>query len=248
MLRKIVFAFLAIVVVLSTSFSIFWLLKVSALKNNIKSLNLPKISVSFSSISSSGFPFKQIISVDNLAIGTDISLFSSKEVFIKDYIQIDNLKISSGIFSNHFTISLSEKIQFKENKSTHNIKFNQDPEINFIAEDGLVKSFLYQDQGYKIIDIANNVLFNNGNTKINFKSKSEGINNEIINLVATFKDIGNIDILAELDEISKEKSIANNVTDKLENEEDLKLVDEVLIEQDDPLSQIIIFEPQEELI
>ncbi len=196
MTRSIISKFIITLIVLFTALSIFWFFKTSAIKKQALALiSSSGGNVSATSVSVAGFPLEQKLSIDDLKIQLSLlnplpNLPTTLVPNNKYQIQIKKLEASASIFSGDFIITNFGETSFQDqNGVASSIQFNQPPKANFSVSGGDLVKFSYQDSGYKIVDAGKNVLFENGNSVVNFDSVIEG--NKYRNKVkAEFKDVG----------------------------------------------------------
>ncbi|MES2677086.1 MAG: hypothetical protein V4612_02055 [Pseudomonadota bacterium] len=204
MTRSIISKFIITLIVLFTALSIFWFFKTSAIKKQVLAMiSSSGGTVSAASVSVAGFPLEQKLSIDDLKIQLALlnplpSLPTTLIPNNKYQIQIKKLEASASIFSGDFAITNFGEASFQDQNGTSSVvQFNQAPKANFSVSGGDLVKFSYQDSGYKIVDAAKNVLFENGNSAVNFDSVIEG--NKYHNKVkAEFKDVGALSFANEV--------------------------------------------------
>jgi hypothetical protein len=221
-MSKIISRSLIVLIFLFTALSVFWFFKTSSLKKQTLSLiSSSGGSVSAASVSVSGFPLKQKLSISDLKIQSALlnpsSNITNALITNKYQIQIKNLEATTSILSGSFVIDKFEEITFQDqNGLVSSIQFNQSPKSSFLVSNGQLVNFSYQDTGYKVFDSAKNSLFENGPSTINFESslKDDKYHNK---LKAEFKDVGSLSVnesdsrkTAEIPAVaSKDLSIVN---------------------------------------
>ncbi|MCE3255074.1 MAG: hypothetical protein K0R25_568 [Rickettsiaceae bacterium] len=189
-MKNLISKLLIISVVLFTALSVFWFFKTSSVKKQtLLMISSSDGKAAAASVSVSGFPFKQILKIEDLKIQILLPSGLSTSINGKYQIDIKKFEAASSIFSSNFKTTNIENVALQnQDGSTNSLQFNQAPKLEFvISGDGLEK-LSYQDSGYKIVDAANNVLFENGSSSVNFESKLEDkkYHNKIM---AEFKDI-----------------------------------------------------------
>jgi len=203
MTRSIISKLIIILIILFTALSAFWFFKTSAIKKQALALiSYSGGSVSAASVSVAGFPLEQKLAIDDIKIQLSLlnslpnasnnSIFNTLIVNNKYQILIKKLEASASIFSGNFIINSIGETSFQDQGGASNfVQFNQPPKSSFSVLAGDLKQFSYQDSGYKILDAGKNILFENGNSAINFTSTIEGgkYHNK---LRADFKDVGDL--------------------------------------------------------
>ncbi len=224
MIKSIVSKFLIALIILFTSLSVFWFFKTSSIKKQASALISSSGGlVSASSISVAGFPLEQKLSINDLKIqpsapNTTPSVIDSFLLNNKYQIQIKKLEASASIFSSGFIISKFEEVSFQDqNGVVSSLEFNQTPKATFLVDKGELVKFSYSDNGYKVIDAGKNVLFENGNSTIEFESTTK--DNKYYNKVkADFKDVEAFipaNSVASIDPIATDGNLESN--DVVEN-------------------------------
>ena len=203
MTKKIISQFIIILIILFTALSIFWFLKTSAVKKQILALiSASDGKISAASVSVSGFPLKQKVVIGDLKLQLAMNLPKNPLILAtnKYQINIQKLEAISSILSSNFKVNniLNISIQDQDpqvNSIIHQLQFNQPPQAGFsITSAGLTK-LSYQDSGYKILDEGKNILFENGNSLINFESII--VDNKYHNKIRVeFKDVGMLSNIA----------------------------------------------------
>lgn len=238
MTRSIISKFIIVLIILFTALSIFWFFKTSAIKKQAMAMiKSSGGSISAASVSVAGFPLNQKLSINDLkiqlALTNPLPNLPTNLIPNKKYqIQIKTLEASASIFSGDFAVNNILDVSFQDqNGATHSVQFNQPPKSNFLVSGGNLTKFSYQDSGYKIIDAGKNILFENGNSVVEFESALEGdkYRNKI---KADFKDVGALsfgnDIANPAPEVVSDDTTkdANATTEALPAAQDAKPVSE----------------------
>jgi hypothetical protein len=222
MTRGIISKFIVVLIILFTAQGTFWFFKTSAVKKETLSL-ISKSSgqIGASSVSVSGFPFYQKLKITDLKF-EPIMLPGSVQVSGGYKINIKNFEATSNIFSNNFVVTNLQGVALQDGIDTKSIEFNSNPKISFSASGSGISKFSYLDNGYKIIDLSKNILFENGSSMFSFESSkfesSKGDEKLLHNVKANFKDVGtfnsdnkiNNSILAQADISAANISDQNN--------------------------------------
>jgi len=193
MARNIISKFIIVLIVLFTALSLFWFFKTSAVKKQtLAFIASSGGKISAASVSVSGFPLKQKLTIEDLKFQLTTNLSQTPFILSNNKYQVDIKKLEalSSILSGEFKITNIEDVSFKDQNDVSNlVEFNQVPQAEFSVVGGEIVKFSYQDAGYKILDAGKNVLFENGNSLISFESNVE--NNKYHNKVKVeFKDVG----------------------------------------------------------
>ena len=219
MIKKILVFLVTIFIIAFGALSIFWFIKTQTVRKYIASFQAPGFTVNASSLAVSGFPFKQTYKIQDVTIKPNSleslhdSLNSTTAQITNNSLEIPNLQLSSSIFSNNFTATFLEDLQVNEEDQQYQVKYNKPPVIKMLIEDGLMKSYSYLDSGYKIVDVAGNVLFENGSSQVNYNSVIQG-QQKISKLTLTVQNIGYLSALKKISqslETSEETSLINNL-------------------------------------
>jgi len=152
MKKSLIIKLAVAVVIVLLSYCVFWLFKIGQSERKITSIVQKSKIVSFDKISSSGFPFSQKITIENLKINIPVNAIVKRNFIAK------KLEISSSIFSNSFKAKIVDEVEVKtiENNGSYLLQFNSDPEISFSIINNSINNFTYSDSGFKIIDAKNN--------------------------------------------------------------------------------------------
>ena len=140
----------------------------------------------------SGFPFNKKIKIENIKIDNGNYPYLYNKV-----IDINNVNISSSIFSNNLKIDVENVIyttytEDNELENTYTVTFQDKPIINIdFYSNAKLKSFNYSDSGYKVIDNSNQINNSTKNSKIDVNSIID--NNTIIYTIkSTITDTQNV--------------------------------------------------------
>ena len=193
MIKKIISQLIILLIIISTAMSIFWFFKTSAVKKQVLALiAASEGKVSAVSVSVSGFPFKQKLVIDDLKFQLSTNLSQNPIIPSTDKYQIiiKKLEAVSSILSGNFKVNNSLDVGIQDqNGTTRSLQFNQPPQAGFLIIGGELTKLSYQDSGYKILDEGKNILFENGNSSINFESAI--VDNKYHNKIRVeFKDVG----------------------------------------------------------
>ncbi|MFT6331783.1 MAG: hypothetical protein ACJAW3_000101 [Lentimonas sp.] len=244
MTKKIVLSFITITIISFAAFGAFWLVKTNTIKKHLAAFQAPGFFLTSSSVSVSGFPLKQNFSVKNLIIKPSAPEYlddnldidkDKKSALNNNSLNIPSLNLSAGIFSNNFSLTIKDDLKIGEENEMYDVKFNQIPLANIIIEGTEVTRFSYQGQGYKISDAENNVVFENGSSKIDF-SLIVVENQKIAKLLADFKEMGDLFSLEQLDSEMKRQSdlleIVNSIDKNAETNspEDKNEMEQILLD------------------
>jgi hypothetical protein len=193
MTRNIISKFIIVLIILFTALGLFWFFKTSTIKKQTLAFIADSGGrISATSVSVSGFPLDQKLTIEGLKFQLSASLPHLPIVPASQQYQIEikKLEAKASILSGEFIITNIEDVSYQDQTGTPNlVQFNQAPQANFVVSGGELTKFSYQDIGYKILDAGKNVLFENGSSMINFESAFDG--NKYNNKVKVeFKDVG----------------------------------------------------------
>lgn len=193
MTRSIISKFIIVLIVLFTALSVFWFFKTSTIKKQALALiSASGGKITAVSVSVSGFPLEQKLIIEDLKfqLAAGLPQIPLMPTSNKYQIGIKKLEAKASILSGEFQVTNIEEVSFQDqNGVVSAIQFNQPAVANFSVVGGELAKFSYQDSGYKILDAGKNVLFENGNSSINFESALE--NDKYHNKVKVeFKDVG----------------------------------------------------------
>jgi hypothetical protein len=199
MTRNIISKFIIVLIVLFTGLSLFWFFKTSAIKKQTLAFIAESGGkISATSVSVSGFPLQQKLTIDDLKfqLAANLPQTPLMPANNKYQVNIKKLEAASSILSGEFKVTTIEDISFQDQNDVSSLlQFNQPPQAEFSVVGGELVKFLYQDTGYKILDSGKNILFENGNSSINFESNI--VDNKYHNKVKVeFKDVGMFNSLA----------------------------------------------------
>ena len=160
MKKSLIIKLAVAVVIILLSYCVFWLFKIGQSERKITSIVQKSKIISFDKISSSGFPFSQKITIENLKINIPVNAIVKRNFIAK------KLEISSSIFSNNFKAKIIEEVEIKtvDNNGSYLLQFNTDPEISFSIINNSINNFNYSDSGFKIVDTKNNNTIHNANS------------------------------------------------------------------------------------
>lgn len=151
----------------------------------------------YESITTSGFPFSKVISINNINF-TNGTLLTTE-----NYVSIGKIEISSLIFGRSLDIRLKDiKTISAADNSVFNLEYNEEPKINMsFYSDGILKSFSYSDLGYRVVNNNNQTLYTAENSLINIEStKTEDTTD--YSIVGDLKNMQNINVLDKKDQIA----------------------------------------------
>ena len=107
MKKSLIIKLAVAVVTILLSYCVFWLFKIGQSERKITSIVQKSKIISFDKISSSGFPFSQKITIENLKINIPVNAIVKRNFIAK------KLEISSSIFSNNFKAKIIEEVEIK---------------------------------------------------------------------------------------------------------------------------------------
>ncbi len=222
MTRSIISKFIIILIVLFTALSVFWFFKTSTLKKQVLTLiSASDGKISALSVSVSGFPLEQKLIIENLKFQSASNLPQLPLMPINNEYQINikKLEAKASILSGEFKITNIEEVSLQDqNGALSSIQFNQPPQADFLVIGGELAKLSYQDAGYKVLDAGKNVLFENGNSLVNFESTIE--NNKYRNKVKVeFKDVEMFNSFTSLPAVGEAvlPDAQNNLQDNSQN-------------------------------
>ena len=179
-------------VVSSLVYSVFWFFKVGQIEKQVSNFISENNSyISSGEISLSGFPFSQKITIK------DLKLTIPNPALNKNQIVIKTLEARAKIFSSNFSVTFSEgaNIQDLEGNSA-SIEFSKDPEIKISINDGRISKFIYQDSGYRILDVQKNVTYSATSTLVSVDSTIGSDEKITTKITANIKDIEGFDLVS----------------------------------------------------
>lgn len=123
------------------------------LKNHSETITAESVSVS-------GFPLQKKLEIVNLKVSLT-NKFNKKDLFQqeKHYILVKKIDAISGVFSSDFEVAFDEDVTLVENVNAKDsvifsLSFNSVPKTSFKIDQGYITNFEYQDQGFKMKDLA----------------------------------------------------------------------------------------------
>ncbi len=163
MIKSLTSKLLIVVVLIFIALSSFWFFKTSIVKKQIlSSIEKSEGVIAASSVSVSGFPINQIVTIENIKINPDSDLIKGKtaEKIPSIKINIKKLQAKATIFSGEFSLLNLGEISIVDSlEQTTNVQFNQNPQLKFSLSGGKINKLSYRDNGMKIIDASKNKLY-----------------------------------------------------------------------------------------
>jgi hypothetical protein len=196
-----------ILVVAILVYSVFWFFKIGQVEKKISGfVNDNSSNVSMQSISVSGFPFSQKITIKGLKFSIPNSPLSKYQILVK------NIEAETGIFSSDFnaTIAMDAVALQDSSEKIFNIEFTQEPKINFLLSDEGFAKITYQDEGHKALDPEKNVIYSSASSMITFSSSADEKDKITHKIDVNVKDITGFDIV-DLYRNSLEKKIVDGL-------------------------------------
>ncbi len=191
MSKNILVKFVIFLVVIALVYSVFWFFKAGQLRKNLEAFVSKNSNyVSAGEIEVAGFPLAQKVTVRDLKFTLPTSLLNKRQTIVKQ------LEATSGILSSDFVIKIPEPVtvQDSDNNST-TVEFAQAPEIKFSITDGIISKFNYQDSGYKIVGIDQNLIYSAGSSSISSTSSLENDGSTKTKIAINIKDIEGFDVV-----------------------------------------------------
>lgn len=184
-----------VLIILMSAYYFVWRNIVNKTKNSIAA-SLENFK--YDSITTAGFPFSKKVKINNITFQNKGYLASKNQVSIKEAI------ISSFIFSDALDIRLKDIQTLDINSGTsYSITFNEEPEINIsFYSNGQLKSFLYEDLGYRFTDSNNQTLYTADATSIKVESTMDGDKIDY-SAIGELKNMQNVSILNKKEQISE---------------------------------------------
>ncbi|MDX2083734.1 MAG: hypothetical protein SFV53_07100, partial [Rickettsiales bacterium] len=200
--------FAIIILILGVLHSVFWFFKTGQTEKKISNLIAENSSyVSAASVSVSGFPLTQKVSIKDLKFTIPNPAFSKYQITIK------NLEATSGIFNSNFKVTALEQVSTQDNDKKDvlgYVEFSKEPEINLVFAKGMIVKFSYLDSGHRVLDGGKNVLYASSNTNINLETTLEEGDKIKTKITANIKDIEGFDVLS-LYKNSSEKKVIDGI-------------------------------------
>ena len=189
--KKLLIKLIIVLVVASLVYSVFWFLKVSQIEKQIsKFINQNNAYVSVGEISISGFPLNQNITLKNLKFTIPNPAISGNQIIVR------HLEAKAAIFDTEFEVNIERDVtvQTLEGK-TSNVAFAKSPRISASIVNGMISSLNYQDEGYKIQDTDQTLIYSAASTSFSANIMI-GDNEKIITkITANVKDVEGFDII-----------------------------------------------------
>ena len=153
---------LPILVFLLASFVVFWFVKSSEVRKNIKAAIELDPGSSVGKITASGFPFSHRIELENIKLKVNTTTSESTIV-------VKKIVAKSGVFSSNFKVIIDGDLEVSNsNNKITTVKFNQIPNLAFSIQGYKINKFSYSDNGYKVLDEKGDTKFYVGATNLEF--------------------------------------------------------------------------------
>ena len=192
-----------IFLVITISYSFFWFVRTGQTEKKINNLiSKNSSSISASSVSVSGFPFSQKITISDLKF--NIPSISKYQVTVK------KLEANTGIFSKSFSANILEQVTVFDNDSNtiRNIEFKESPKISISFNNEGISSFNYQDSGYTILEDQKPPFYSSSSNIIKMETLETTNNQVALKFNIDIKDMEGVNLA----------SIYQNVFEKKINE------------------------------
>ena len=192
-----------ILLVITISYSFFWFVRTGQTEKKINNLiSKNSSSISASSVSVSGFPFSQKITISDLKF--NIPSISKYQVTVK------KLEANTGIFSKSFSANILEQVTVFDNDSNtiRNIEFKESPKISISFNNEGISSFDYQDSGYTILEDQKPPFYSSSSNIIKMETLETANNQVALKFNIDIKDMEGVNLA----------SIYQNVFEKKINE------------------------------
>lgn len=192
-----------ILLVITISYSFFWFVRTGQTEKKINNLiSKNSSSISASSVSVSGFPFSQKITISDLKF--NIPSISKYQVTVK------KLEANTGIFSKSFSANILEQVTVFDNDSNtiRNIEFKESPKITISFNNEGISSFNYQDSGYTILEDQKPPFYSSSSNIIKMETLETANNQVALKFNIDIKDMEGVNLA----------SIYQNVFEKKINE------------------------------
>jgi len=193
--KNLIVKIVILIIILVGAQGVFWFFKTSAAKKHITAIvNSSDGNVSVSKVSVSGFPLSQKISIDDVKFQADTV---AEKIYLpnKYQVNIKHLEISGSVFGNDFKARIIGQVSVQDaNGNAGYVEFKQEPSINFTSVKDKIQKLSYLDAGYKIVDEAKNILYEGGNSVVEFTSSDTGGGKVLNNVKADFNDLVGVDI------------------------------------------------------
>jgi len=186
--------------------SVFWFFKTGQLEKHLNNFIVENnTNISVAEMKVTGYPLSQKIIVKDLKFTIPNPAFNKYQVIVKA------IEARSGIFSNNFTIELTDKIFLQDSQGNiANVEFNQNPQISFAITNGIISNFSYSDSGYKALDIDKNIIYGALSSSINLTSAIDENDQITSKLNASVKEIEGFDAI-DIYRNSFEKKIIDGI-------------------------------------
>ena len=178
-----------IFLVITISYSFFWFVKTAQTEKKINSLiSKNSSSISASSVSVSGFPFSQKITISDLKF--NIPSISKYQVTVK------KLEANTGIFSKSFSANILEQVIVFDNDSNtiRNIEFKESPKISISFNSEGISSFNYQDSGYTILEDQKPPFYSSSSNIIKMETLETADNQVALKFNIDIKDMEGVNL------------------------------------------------------
>lgn len=189
--KSIIIKIAIVLVVLALVYSVFWFFKVGQVEKQVNAfISENSAHVSVGSISVSGFPLSQKITLKDLKFTLPTPLLNKRQTVVR------HLEAKAGIFSSDFSVTLVEPVTVQDlDNNSADVQFSKEPEISISISDGRISKFSYVDFGYRIVDMEKNVLYAASSSTANLESIVDDSEKVTTKITANVKDIEGFDVL-----------------------------------------------------
>ena len=189
-----------IFLVITVSYSFFWFVRTGQTEKKINNLiSKNSSSTSASSVSVSGFPFSQKITISDLKF--NIPSISKYQVTVK------KLEANTGIFSKSFSANILEQVTVFDNDSNtiRNIEFKESPKISISFNNEGISSFNYQDSGYTILEDQKPTFYSSSSNIIKMETLETANNQVALKFNIDIKDMEGVNLASIYQNVFEKK-------------------------------------------
>jgi len=189
-----------ILLVITVSYSFFWFVRTGQTEKKINNLiSKNSSSISASSVSVSGFPFSQKITISDLKF--NIPSISKYQVTIK------KLEANTGIFNKSFSANILEQVTVFDNDSNtiRNIEFKESPKISISFNNEGISSFNYQDSGYTILEDQKPPFYSSSSNIIKMETLETANNQVALKFNIDIKDMEGVNLASIYQNVFEKK-------------------------------------------
>jgi len=189
-----------ILLVITVSYSFFWFVRTGQTEKKINNLiSKNSSSISASSVSVSGFPFSQKITISDLKF--NIPSISKYQVTVK------KLEANTGIFSKSFSANILEQVTVFDNDSNtiRNIEFKESPKISISFNNEGISSFNYQDSGYTILEDQKSPFYSSSSNIIKMETTETANNQVALKFNIDIKDMEGVNLASIYQNVFEKK-------------------------------------------